>query len=159
MPTQISLTPHMDHERRDADLTLSSPYFTHLAAIRRNQQSSSLGPIGGRELTELSDGAGNGFESKSDVGGRSVAAETEADGSAGFFRRQTDGGEHVGRFDGARGAGGAGGASETLQVEGDDEGFAFDAGKGDVRGVGSARCRSGVGTSVRKCCQQGAFEL
>src|SRR5215472_10298188 len=149
----------MDHERRDADLTLSSPYFTLLVAIRRNQQSSSLGPIGGRELTELSDGAGNGFESESNVGRRSVAAETEADGSTGFFRRQTDGGEHVGRFDGARRAGGAGGASEALQVEGDDEGFAFDAGKGDVRGVGSARCRGGVGTSVRNSCQQAAFEF
>src|SRR5262245_41224864 len=34
--------------------SISRPYFRHLAAIRRNRQSSSLGPIGGRELTELS---------------------------------------------------------------------------------------------------------
>src|SRR5262249_51003053 len=160
--SQSSPSTHSQYGSRTEECRFLTRSFAVFHALGRHQKEPAelgLRPIGGRELTELSDGAGNGFESESDVGGRSVAAETEADGGAGVFRRQTDGGEHVRRFDGARGASGAGGAGETLQVEGDDEGFAFDAGKGDVRGVGSARCRGGVGTSVRDSCQQAAFEF
>src|SRR5215467_1073844 len=75
----------------------------------RNFFAGSLrGSIGGRELAELGHGARNGFEGEGDFGGGGVAAETEADGSTGFFGRQTSGGQHVGGFDRTRGAGGAG---------------------------------------------------
>jgi hypothetical protein len=46
-------------------------------------------------LAKLRDGCGDDFERESDDGGCSVAAEAEADGSAGVFRRKADGSEDV----------------------------------------------------------------
>jgi hypothetical protein len=53
-------------------------------------------------------------------------------------RVEADAGEDVGGLDGAGGTGGAGGDGEAAEVEGDDHGFAFDAGEEDVDGVGKA---------------------
>src|SRR5260370_35869799 len=50
----------------------------------------------------------------------------------------------MGWLDGAGGAGGSGGAGEALQVERNEEGFAFDAGENKIRGVGSAGCGGSV---------------
>src|SRR5882762_1341773 len=83
-----------------------------------------------------------------------MATEAEAQAGAGFFGWQTYGGKHVRWFDGSRGTGGSGGAGQTLQVERNEEGFAFDAGKNDVRRVGSARCSATVHARLRNAVQQ-----
>src|SRR5690242_18638353 len=70
--------------------------------------------VGGGELAELCNGGGDGFEGEGDVRTGGVAAETEADGGAGFFGWQADGGEDMGGFDSAGRAGGSCGAGEAL---------------------------------------------
>ena len=47
--------------------------------------------IGGRECAELSDGGGDGFETKIDFGVGGVAAEAEAQAGLGFFLGEADG--------------------------------------------------------------------
>jgi len=55
---------------------------------------------------------------------------------------------------GARRTGGPGGAGETLEVEGDEERFAFDAGEDEICGVRSARGSAGVHTGLGNVTQQ-----
>src|SRR6266446_3550058 len=124
----------------------------HAAPLQRPDQSGARGSlvgcglfaIGGGKFAELSDGGGDHVQGEVDVGGSGVAAEAEAQTGAGFLWWQTNGGEDVRWFDGAGGAGGPGGAGETFEVEGDEEGFAFDAGENKIRSVGSAGCGGGV---------------
>src|SRR5690348_6882964 len=96
--------------------------------------------VGGGEFAELRDGGGNGFESVVDFGGGGVAAETEANAGAGVFGGEADSGEDVRRLDGAGGASGSGGNADAFEVEGNDEGFAFDSREGEIRCVEGARC-------------------
>ncbi len=62
-------------------------------------------------------------------------------------------------FDGAGRASCAYRTGQTLQIERDDESFAFDAGELDVGGVGSARGAGAVHSDLRDAFEQAAFEL
>src|SRR6266446_4733410 len=134
----------------------------HAAPLQRLDLSGARGSfvgcglfaIGGGKFAELSDGGGDHVQGEVDVGGSGVAAEAEAQTGAGFLWWQTNGGEDVRWFDGAGGAGGPGGAGETFEVEGDEKGFAFDAGENKVRGVGSARCCAGVHAGLGNALQE-----
>src|ERR1700687_1428684 len=70
--------------------------------------------IRGRQFTQSFDDAGN--DAKTGVNFRRGGgfAEAEANAGAGIFSPQSDGGEHVRRFDGAGGAGRSGGAGDTF---------------------------------------------
>ena len=72
------------------------------------------GMVAGGEFAQLGYGGWNDFERSGDLLRRGVAAEAEANAGARFSWRQADGGEDVGRFDGAGRAGCAGGAGETF---------------------------------------------
>src|SRR5215469_14048065 len=63
------------------------------------------------------------------------------------------------RLDCTRRAGCARGTGEALQVESDQEGFAFDAGKKEIRGVGCARSAPSVDARVRHAVQKAVLEL
>jgi hypothetical protein len=78
-----------------------------------------------------------------------VAAEAEAQTGASFVGGKADGGEDVRWLDGARGASGSCGTSETFQVKRNEEGFAFDAGKDNVRSVRSTGSGGAVHTRLR----------
>src|ERR1700675_720226 len=71
---------------------------------------------------------------------------------------EADGGEDVRRFDGAGGAGGSGGAGEAFEIEGDDEGFAFEAGKKDIGGVGCTRGVGRIDTGIGDVGEDALFE-
>src|SRR5215471_21049410 len=116
-------------------------------------------PIGGRELAELGDGSGHDAQREIDVSLRGVAAKAEPQAGARFFGRQADGGEDVRRLDGARRASCAGGASQTLQVESNQERFALNSGKNKVRGVGRARSAAAIDTRLGHAVQQAMLEL
>ena len=51
--------------------------------------------IGGGKLAELGDGGGNHVQGEINVRGGGVAGGAEAQGGAGLFRRDTNGGEDV----------------------------------------------------------------
>src|SRR5215470_3149026 len=63
------------------------------------------------------------------------------------------------RLDCTRRAGCARGTGEALQVESDQEGFAFDARKKEIRGVGCARSAPSVDARVRHAVQKAVLEL
>src|SRR5882762_9815058 len=110
--------------------------------------------IGGGKLAELGDGGGHHIQGEINVRGGGVAAEAETQARAGFFRRQTNGGEHMRRLDGARGTGGSGRTSKAFQVQRNEEGFAFDAGKDKICGIRSARCSAAVYARLGNAVQQ-----
>src|SRR6266853_660731 len=116
--------------------------------------SLGLLAIGGREFAELGDGGGDNVKCEIDVSRSGVAAEAEAQAGASFFRRQTDGGEHVGWFNGAGGTGGSRGTRETFQIESNEEGFALDARENKICSVRRARSRGGVHTRLRNAEQE-----
>src|SRR5260370_41924305 len=110
--------------------------------------------VRGGKLAELGDGGGDHVQSEIDIRGSGVAAKAEAKAGAGFFGRQTDGGKHVRGLDGAGGTSGTGGTGQTFQVEGNEEGFAFDAGEDKICGVRSAGCSGGVDARLGNAVQQ-----
>ena len=57
--------------------------------------SDGLFAVSGGKLAELGYGGGDDVQGKNDVRGGGVPAEAETQASAGIFRRQTNGGEHV----------------------------------------------------------------
>src|SRR5204863_2623295 len=115
--------------------------------------------IRGRKFAELSDGGGDYAQREIDVGGSGVAAEAEAQAGAGFLRGQADGGKHMRRLDGAGGASGASGTRETLQVESNEEGFAFDTGENKIGRVGRARRSASVYARMRNELEQALLQL
>ena len=114
--------------------------------------------VGGGEFAEVGYGGGDEFEGGGDFGFGGVAAEAEADASAGVGGGKADGGKDMRGFDGAGGAGGSGGAREALEIEGDDEGFAFEAWEKDVGGIGSARGVGGVEATIGDACEDALLE-
>lgn len=104
--------------------------------------------VGGGELAELGDRGGNDFEGAIDFGSSSVATKTETNAGAGFGGGESNRGEDVRWHDRPGRAGRAGGASEALEIESNDESFAFDAGKSDVGSIGSAWASSAVGAGI-----------
>src|SRR5260370_41067110 len=110
--------------------------------------------IGRREFAELGDGGGDHVQGEINVCGSRVTAEAEAQAGAGFFGWQTDGGKNVGWLDGAVRAGGPGGRGQTFQVDGDEEGFDFDAGENKIWGVRSAGSSAGGDERLGKAWQQ-----
>ncbi len=115
--------------------------------------------VGRREVAELGDGGGNSTQSEIDVGLRGVAAEAEAQAGARFFGRQTNRREDVRWLHGPGRAGSPGGTRETLQVEGDEERFAFDARENKIRGVWRARRSASVYAGLRDASQKALLEL
>ncbi len=115
--------------------------------------------VSGRKLAELGDGGGNNVQSKIDIGLRGVAAEAEAQAGTRFFGRQTNGREDVRWLHGPGRAGCAGGTREPLQVEGDEERFAFDARENKIRGVWRARRSASVHAGLRDASQEALLEL
>src|ERR1700676_1479193 len=115
--------------------------------------------VGGGNGAQLCDGGGDYVQGEIDFGGGGVAAEAEAEGSAGVFGGEADGGEDVGRLDGAGRAGGAGGNGKAFEVESDEQGFAFEAGEGDVGGVGGALGGYAVRSGLGNAGQQALFEV
>ena len=114
--------------------------------------------VGGGELAKLRDSGRDNFNGRIDLGGGGVTAEAETDAGARFGGGQADGSEDVRRLDRTRGTGCAGGAGEAFEIKRDDQGFAFDTGKSDVRGVGRARRAAGVGARIRDAGEQTLFE-
>src|SRR5260370_29390567 len=110
--------------------------------------------IGWGELAELGDGGGDDTQGKLNIRGSGVPAEAKAQAGASFFGGKANGGKHVRRLDGARGTGGSGRASKTFQVERDEEGFAFDAGKNQIRCVGGSWSGAAVYTRLGNAVQQ-----
>src|SRR6202171_4560428 len=100
--------------------------------------------VSGGKLAELADGGGDHVQGEINVRGGGVAAEAETQAGAGFFRRQSNGGKHVRRLDGARGTGGSGRTSKAFQVQRNKESLAFDAGKDKICGIRSARSPAAV---------------
>jgi hypothetical protein len=115
--------------------------------------------VGGGKLAELGYGGGNDVQSEIDVGGSSVAAEAEAQAGAGFVGGKADGGKDVRRLDGAGGAGGSGGTGEASEVEGNEERFAFDAGKDNVCSVWSARSSAAVHARLGNTLEQALLQF
>src|SRR6266849_5793612 len=134
----------------------------HAAPLQRPDQSGARGSlvgcglfaIGGGKFAELSDGGRDCVQGEIDVRRGGVATDAEAEAGAGFFRGQADGGQNMGWLDGAGRAGGSGGTGETFEVEGNEEGFAFDAGEDDICGVGSAGCGGGVHAGLGNALQE-----
>src|SRR5258708_7323249 len=110
--------------------------------------------IGWGELAELGDGGGDVVQGKLNIRGSSVAAEAKAQAGASFSGGQADGGKHVRWLDCTRGTGGSGRASKTFQVECNEEGFALDAGKNQIRRVGGSRSGAAVYTRLGNAVQQ-----
>src|SRR5712664_950952 len=110
--------------------------------------------VRGGKLAELGDGGGDHVQGEINFCGSGVAAEAEAKAGAGFFGRQTDRSENVRGLDGAGGTSGTGGTGQTFQVEGNEEGFAFDAGEDKICGVRSAGCSGGVDARLGNAVQQ-----
>src|ERR1700674_1880675 len=110
--------------------------------------------VGGGKLAELGDGGGDHVHGEINVCGSGVAAEAETQASAGFFRRQSNGGEHVRWLDGAGGTGGSGRKCKAFQVERYEECFAFHAGKDKICGIRSARSRAAVYARLGNAVQQ-----
>jgi len=115
--------------------------------------------VGGREFAELGDGSGDGFESVVDFGFGGVAAKAETDAGTGFVGGEADGGEDVRGFDCAGRASGAGRNADAFQIEGDDEGFAFDSGKSEIGCVRSARRVCGVDVRIGDARGEAVFEI
>src|SRR5437879_7694851 len=63
------------------------------------------------------------------------------------------------RLDGAGGASGASGTRETLQVESNEERFAFDAGENKIGGVRSARRGASVCARMRNALQKALLQF
>lgn len=61
---------------------------------------------------------------------------------------EVHGAEDVAGFEAAAGAGGAGGGAEGLLAEEEEDGFSFEAGEGDVGGVGEAVFKVSVDVGV-----------
>src|SRR2546429_9967113 len=85
-----------------------------LASLEMTEKGLGLDPgglllIGGRKFAELGDGGGDHVQSEINIGGRGVAAETEAQAGGPFFRGEADGCKARGGRDCARGASGPGG--------------------------------------------------
>src|SRR5229473_8061401 len=114
--------------------------------------------VRGGKLAELGDGGRDHVQGEINFCGSGVAAEAEAKAGAGFFGRQTDRSENVRRLDGAGRAGGPGGTGETFQVEGDEEGFAFDAGEDKICGVRSAGCSGGVDARLGNALEEALLQ-
>src|SRR5260370_12977638 len=114
----------------------------------------SLLVVCGRKIAELGDGGGDDAQGKLNIRGSGVAAEAEAQTGAGLCRRQTNGGEDVRRLDGAGGTGGSGRTGETFQVQRNEEGFALDAGKNQVRSVGGSWSGAAVYKRLGNVVQQ-----
>src|SRR5262249_51916283 len=91
------------------------------------------------DSAELGHGGGHHLQREIDFSLCGVAAQAEAQGGARFLRGETDGGENVRRLDGAGRASSASRNSKALQVERDEQGFAFDTRESDIRGVRRAR--------------------
>src|SRR5260370_15938060 len=110
--------------------------------------------IGWGELAELGDGGGDDAQGKLNIRGSGVPAEAKAQAGASFFGGQTDGGKHVRRFDCSGGAGGSSRARKTFQVECNEEGFALDAGKNQIRRVGGSWSGAAIYTRLGNAVQQ-----
>lgn len=115
--------------------------------------------IGRRELPELRDNGGDDLHSKINVGLRSMAAEAEAQAGARFLGRQSDGREDVRRLDGARGTSRARRTGKAPQVQGDEQRFAFDAGKNQIGSVWSAHRVATIDARMRYPTQKTVLEL
>ena len=114
--------------------------------------------VGGGEGAKLGYCGRDQFERSMDFGFGGVASEAEADAGARIGGREPDGGEDVRGFDSAGGASGPGGAGETFEIESDDEGFAFEAGKKDVGGVWCARSVGRVCAGIRDAGEDALLE-
>jgi len=115
--------------------------------------------VGGGEFAELGDDGGDYAQGEIDVSGSGVAAKAEAEAGAGFVGGKADGGEDMRWLDCAGRARGSGGTSEAFQVEGNEEGFAFDAGKDKIGGVRSARSTSAVHARLRNALEQALLQF
>lgn len=110
--------------------------------------------IGGRQVAQFFDSGGDNLQRKCDVLLGCVAAKAEAEAGAGFFGRQADGRENVGRFDGSGGTGRAGGAGKPLEIESNEKSFAFNSGENKIRRVRSARGCGAVNTRLRDALEE-----
>ena len=118
------------------------------------------GPLVGRgKLAKLGNGGGNDLYGEVNVGLRGMAAKAETQAGARFFRGQADGGEHVRRLDGARRTSRTCRASETLEVESDEQRFAFNTGKNKIGRVGSAGSASAIDAGMGSAVHQAVLEL
>src|ERR1700683_3034974 len=92
-----------------------------------------------RELTEAGYGGGDEFERSVDVRVGVLAGEREAQTGARAGERQPHGFEDVGGLGGTGGAGRPAGDGETLEVERDNQRFAFEVVEVEVGRVGDPR--------------------
>ena len=107
----------------------------------------------------MRDNRGDDVQSKIDFGLHGVATEAEAQAGAGFFGRQAGGRKNVRRLDGARGTSRARRAGKALQVERDEQRFAFDARKNKIGGVWSAHSVATIDARMGYPVQKTALEL
>ena len=84
------------------------------------------------------DGFGDDGEDVVDVGAGGGFEEAEAEAGAGAVFVEGHGHEHMAGLGGSGVAGRAAGDGDALEVEGDDEGFAFDVIEPEIGGVGDA---------------------
>src|SRR5260370_10265260 len=110
--------------------------------------------IGWGELAELGEGGGDDAQGKLNIRGSGVPAEAKAQDSGSCFGGEADGGKHVRWLDCTRGTGGSGRASKTFQVERNEEGFALDARKNQIRRVGGSWSGAAVYTRLGNAVQQ-----
>lgn len=108
------------------------------------------------EFAEVLQGGGEGGDEVIDFGLRMGRAKGDAERGFGLFLREAEGQEGGRGFDGAGGAGRTGADGDAAKVEGNDEGFAFNAIEAEVAGVGEA----GIGAVAMDLGQgeEGVFE-
>src|SRR6516162_2981935 len=114
--------------------------------------------VGWREPAKLSHSSRHDFESGINFLRCCVAAKAEADTRARFIRGKANRCEHVRGFDSSRGASRTGGAGQALEIEGNDQGFAFDSAESNVRSVGGTRRFRSVGTHIGNAGKQTLLE-
>jgi hypothetical protein len=112
-----------------------------------------------RNGPELRNGRWDNAKSKFDVGSSSMPSEAEAQTGARILGGESNGCEYMRGLDGSGRTRCAGGNGQPLQVQRDEQRFAFDAGKKNVGRVRCARGVAGVDMRLRNCLQQTAFEL
>lgn len=86
----------------------------------------------------MGDGSGDGTDKGIDLFDGVAETERKTNRGFGLLPGEADGGQHMTRFHRAGGTGGAARHGKTAQIERNHHGFAFDAGKANVGGVGDA---------------------
>jgi hypothetical protein len=114
--------------------------------------------VGGGEFAEAGYGGGDDFEGFVDFFLGGEAGEGEADAGAGSGGRKAHRGEDVGGFGCAGLAGGASADGETLEVQGDDEGFGFEVIEVEVAGVGDSGRACSVDPGLVDLSENALFE-